>query len=117
MDSLSPWAPMKALSALVEAAVLNKRPGLRHDLETALKRHKPHFIALLKNPPRNPGDADLVRKAQTEGISLSSGLDAEVTTTVQKLPPQVVEEAIVVADMFNLNEIVSLQLLLKGRYR
>ncbi len=151
-DPLSPWAPMKALSSLVEAAVLHKRPGLRHDLEVALRKHKPQFIGLLKNPvrqghslprisflfpppasfplqPRSAGDADLVRKAQTEGIRfLSDGSAAAAAASaaagasqggddsygVQRLPPQVVEEALIIAEMFNLNEIVSLQLLLKG---
>ena len=51
-DSHSSWAPLKALASLVECAVLARRPGLRHDLEAALKRHKPQMIALLKNPVR-----------------------------------------------------------------
>lgn len=33
---------------------------------------------------------------------------------VHKLPPQVVEEALIIAELFNLNEIAALQLLLKG---
>ncbi len=79
--------------------------------------------------PRSAGDADLVRKAQTEGIRfLSDGSAAAAAASaaagasqggddsygVQRLPPQVVEEALIIAEMFNLNEIVSLQLLLKG---
>ena len=38
--------------SIVEAAVLKKRPGMKYDLEVALRKHKPHFVALLKNPVR-----------------------------------------------------------------
>ncbi len=120
-DSFSPWSSLKSLSSLVESAVLHKSPGLRPELEAALRRHKPSFIALLKNPPRNPGDADLVRKAQSEGISLAAdgadsvpGRGQQQLVQLQKLPPQVVEEALILSEMFNLNEIAALQLLLKG---
>ena len=44
------WTPIKSLASIVEAAVLKKRPGMKYDLEVALRKHKPHFVALLKNP-------------------------------------------------------------------
>lgn len=59
---------------------------------------------------RSPTDADLVRKAQSEGIRLPGAGDG-----LQKLPAQVVEEALILSELFNLNEISALQLLLKGR--
>lgn len=55
-DASSPWTPIKALSALVESAILKKQPGVKHDLEIALRKHKPQFIALLKNPVRSLND-------------------------------------------------------------
>ncbi len=54
-QSYSYWGSMKALGAIVESTVVRKTPGIRHDLEAALRKHKPQFIALLKNPVR-PGD-------------------------------------------------------------
>jgi hypothetical protein len=48
--SSCPWSSLKALSALLEAAILQRQDGLKHDLEVALRKHKPQFIALLKNP-------------------------------------------------------------------
>jgi nuclear pore complex protein Nup205 len=34
----------------VDAAIRKKQLDAVHDLEVALKRHKPDFISLLKNP-------------------------------------------------------------------
>ena len=84
------------------------------ELESVLRRHKSQFVSLLKNPVRNSGDAALVRKASSEGIKLSSGDGSSVT---QRLPPQMVDEAFIISDMFELNEISSLQLLLQGLSR
>lgn len=44
------WGPFKELEQTVQAAILRKLPDAIHDLEIALKKHKPDFIALLKNP-------------------------------------------------------------------
>jgi nuclear pore complex protein Nup205 len=63
---------------------------------------------------RSPSDADLVRKAQTEGIRLPSDLESAASSQLQRLPPQVVEEAIILSEMLNLTEISALQLLVRG---
>lgn len=44
------WGPFKELEQTVQAAIHRKLPDAIHDLEIALKKHKPDFIALLKNP-------------------------------------------------------------------
>lgn len=46
------WGPFKELEQTVQAAIHRKLPDAIHDLEIALKKHKPDFIALLKNPVR-----------------------------------------------------------------
>ena len=84
---------------------------LKPELESVLRRHKSQFVSLLKNPIRNSSDAALVRKASSEGIKLNTG---EGSTMTQRLPPQIVDEAFIISDMFELNEISSLQLLLQG---
>ena len=115
-----PWTPLKDLANIVEAAVLKNQPGILADLEISLKKFKPTFIGLLKNPPRSSADASLVRKAATEGISLpifsSSGSTtiSDDASNKQKLPAAVVEEAMIISEMFEMNEISSLQLLLQG---
>ncbi len=63
---------------------------------------------------RSPSDADLVRKAQTEGIRLPSATEDTASAPPQRLPAQVVEEALILSEMFSLNEISALQLLLRG---
>ena len=111
-----PWTPLKDLANIVEAAVLKNQPGILSDLEISLKKYKPTFIGLLKNPPRSSADASLVRKA-TEGISLpilSNSGASDDSTNKQKLPAAVVEEAMIISEMFEMNEISSLQLLLQG---
>ena len=113
-----PWTPLKDLANIVEAAVLKNQPGILSDLEISLKKYKPTFIGLLKNPPRSSADASLVRKAATEGISLqfsTSGTSlSDDASNKQKLPAAVVEEAMIISEMFEMNEISSLQLLLQG---
>ena len=110
-----PWTPLKELAATVEAAVLRNQPGILNDLESVLKKHKPTFIGLLKNTPRNSGDAALVKKAATEGISLPLVSSMEGSeSSKQKLPASIVEEAMIVSEMFEMNEISALQLLLQG---
>lgn len=112
-----PWTPLKDLAAVVEAAVLRNQPGILNDLENVLKKHKPTFIGLLKNPPRSSADASLVRKAATEGISLplvSASASGSSDSNKQKLPASMVEEAMILSEMFELNEISSLQLLLQA---
>ena len=49
---------------------------------------------LLKNPPPNPQDLEMLKKATTDGIKLPG---SEVVTT---LPASLVEEAIIVSDLF-----------------
>ena len=44
------WKPYKELLSIVERAVYRKRSEFFHDLEVALKKFKPDFISLLKNP-------------------------------------------------------------------
>ncbi len=118
IDDGNPWTPAKDLAAVVEAAILRNQPGIFSDLESTLRKHKPALMGLLKNPPRSTGDSALVKKATTEGIQLPiSGGDVYETALAskQKLPAAVVEEAMIISEMFELNEISSLQLLLKGK--
>ena len=44
------WAPFKEVVRVVNDAILRKEPSAYYKLETELKKHKPDFISLLKNP-------------------------------------------------------------------
>ena len=48
--ALGSWAPFKELSNIVNVAVVLKQQDAYFSLEKTLKKHKPDFIALLKNP-------------------------------------------------------------------
>lgn len=89
------WFTIKELWSLLDAAIVRKSPGVRPDLEAEIIQHEPWFDKLLKNPVRTTGDAEAVRaKGQQPG---------------QKSR---VEEAMILSDMFELNESTSWELLL-----
>jgi hypothetical protein len=44
------WAPFKELVRVVNDAILRKEPSAYFKLESELKKHKPDFLSLLKNP-------------------------------------------------------------------
>lgn len=50
--SVGAWRPYKELLSIVEKAVYRKRPEVFHELDVALKKYKPDFLSLLKNPVR-----------------------------------------------------------------
>ena len=109
--------------ATVETAIASQQPGSRPRLERTLKEAEHDFRYsielyifsnrnivrnLLKNPPPNAQDLELLKKATTDGIKLPG---SEISTT---LPASLVEEAIIVSELFKLNEISSVLLLLQG---
>lgn len=49
-NSLGVWRPYKELQAVVERSLYKKSPEVYHELEVSLKKFKPDFISLLKNP-------------------------------------------------------------------
>ncbi|XP_076311365.1 nuclear pore complex protein Nup205 isoform X1 [Tachypleus tridentatus] len=109
IDGGSLWAPYKDLYAKVVAAIYYKDPDTVPELEAALKKYKPDFISLLKNPARSQVHKDTVGKASTRGI------DVVGHSTPQVLPQAMVDEALILSDMFELNELVALELLIAGQ--
>ena len=85
-------ASIASLSSAVETAIVRRESvGARRGLEEVLRVNKPALIALLKNPARSPADADLVRKAQTDGIRLPHRANPDSGDTgsvLQRLPSQ-----------------------------
>jgi len=102
------WPWYKEMLATVEVALVDKQAGARPRLELMLREADTDFRNLLQNPTPSQVDADSLKKAVVDGIKLA-GQDS--TTTLSNT---LVEEAIIVADLFKLNELSSLQLLLHG---
>ena len=44
------WGPLKELWETVEGAVMRRQSESVHLLDLQLKKHKPHFLSLYKNP-------------------------------------------------------------------
>ena len=44
------WAPFKELATTVNMAIAMKQPQAYYRLESMLKKYKPDFYSLLKNP-------------------------------------------------------------------
>ncbi|BFZ24882.1 hypothetical protein BsWGS_27921 [Bradybaena similaris] len=104
----SVWAPFRELNEIVEAAVTRRQPGIVHDLEITLRKHKPDFISLLKKPTKNAAHRELVKKSTVEGIAVQG------EQRRQTFSQQFVAEALILSDLFDLNELAAVELLMAG---
>ncbi|KAG7522445.1 nuclear pore complex protein Nup205 [Solea senegalensis] len=102
------WGPLKELWETVDGAVLKKQPDSVHLLDLQLKKHKPHFLSLFKNPPKSAEQREKVRKASTEGIAIQGQQGSRL------LPEQLLSEAFILSDLFDIGELAALELLLAG---
>ncbi|XP_052809828.1 nuclear pore complex protein Nup205-like [Mya arenaria] len=102
------WSPFKDLQAVVESAIHRRQTDAVHDLEVMLKKHKTDFLSLLKNNPKNPTHREAVKKSNTVGLLIHG------EQRKQTFPSDVIEEAIILSDLFDLNEFAALELLLAG---
>ncbi|XP_050663586.1 nuclear pore complex protein Nup205 [Leptidea sinapis] len=101
------WTPFKELIAVVECYLTNesdKASYAVHTFESVLRRHKQTFLSLLKNPAKNPGSREEIKRGITEGVNLPS-----IGRTL--LSKELVDEAIILSDMYNANEFACLELL------
>nr|XP_022287742.1 nuclear pore complex protein Nup205-like isoform X2 [Crassostrea virginica] len=100
------WGPFKELEQTVQAAIHRKIPYAVHDLEIALKKHQPDFIALLKNPPKNAMYRSAVQKASKDGLPVLGD------QTRQTFSLAFIEEALLLSDLFDMSEIAAVELLM-----
>ncbi|XP_055955132.1 nuclear pore complex protein Nup205 [Patella vulgata] len=102
------WGPFRSLYDTVDAAVFRKQPGAAYDLEVALRKHKPDFISLLKKPAKNNAHREAVKKATTEGLVVQG------EQRTQTLSQQFISEALIISDLFDMNELAAVELLMAG---
>ncbi|XP_077452435.1 nuclear pore complex protein Nup205 isoform X1 [Stigmatopora argus] len=102
------WEPLKELWETVEGAVLKRQPESFHLLDLQLKKHKPQFLSLFKNPPKSAEQREKVRKASTDGIAIQGQQGSRL------LPEQLLSEAFIISDLFDIGELAALELLLAG---
>ncbi|CAH1643767.1 unnamed protein product [Spodoptera littoralis] len=101
------WTPYKELVSVVEGYLVHEGKGAPyavHTFETVLRRHKQTFLSLFKNPAKNASSREEIRRGITEGVTLPS-----IGRTL--LSKELVEEAIIISDMYNVSEYLSLELL------
>uniref|UniRef100_A0AAG5DJ40 Nuclear pore complex protein Nup205 n=1 Tax=Anopheles atroparvus TaxID=41427 RepID=A0AAG5DJ40_ANOAO len=102
------WTPYKYLLNNIENYLLppNDFADTTHavSLEALLRKHKQNFISLLKNPPKNVKCREAIKQGITDGITLP-----EFGHTI--LSKELVDESIIISDMFDVNEYVALELL------
>ncbi|TRY95539.1 hypothetical protein DNTS_007040 [Danionella cerebrum] len=99
------WGPLKELLEAVEGAIWRRQPESVHLLDLQLKKHKPNFLSLFKNP------REKVRKASTEGIAIQGQQGARL------LPETLITETFILSDLFDLGELAALELLLAGEHQ
>ncbi|XP_052241421.1 nuclear pore complex protein Nup205-like [Dreissena polymorpha] len=102
------WSPFKDLQVVVEAAIHKRQTDTVHDLEVMLKKHKTDFLSLLKNISKNLTHREAVKKSVTVGLQVHG------EQRTQTFPVEVIKEAIIISDLFDLNEYAALELLLAG---
>ncbi|XP_068134073.1 nuclear pore complex protein Nup205 isoform X2 [Hyperolius riggenbachi] len=105
------WGPYKDIWQTVESALLRKQPEATHVLEILLKKHKPDFISLFKNPPKSPQQHERIKKASMEGIMIKGQQGTRV------LPEGLIKEAFILSDLFNMGEVAAVELLLAGEHQ
>uniref|UniRef100_A0A1B0FYB5 Uncharacterized protein n=1 Tax=Phlebotomus papatasi TaxID=29031 RepID=A0A1B0FYB5_PHLPP len=99
------WSPFKTLYQTVEHHLSSPHAeGNISDLEAVLQCHRQNFISLLKNPPKDAKSREDLQRGVSEGITLP-----DLGHTV--LSKDLVDESIIISDMFDLNEYYALQLL------
>ncbi|XP_074533246.1 nuclear pore complex protein Nup205 isoform X2 [Halichoeres trimaculatus] len=102
------WGPLKELWETVDGAVLRRQTESVHLLDLLLKKHKTNFLSLFKNPPKSAEQREKVRKASTEGIAIQGQQGSRL------LPEQLLKEAFILSDLFDIGELAALELLLAG---
>ncbi|XP_015794994.1 nuclear pore complex protein Nup205 [Tetranychus urticae] len=104
------WCSLKRLNSVVSRIGTDQSDESIKELEQLLQCHKPDLMSLLANEPRNPTHREAVQKSAKDGITFIQ--DDKKNTQI--IPEKVVNEAILLSDMFDLNELIALELLIMG---
>lgn len=105
------WGPYKGVCQTVVDAVWKRKSEAPHLLNLVLKKHKPDFISLFKNPAKNVQQRDKIQKAGTEGIAIQGQQGTKL------LPEQLIKEVFILSDLFDIGELAALELLLAGEHQ
>ncbi|CAH1170192.1 unnamed protein product [Phaedon cochleariae] len=99
------WNPYKDLKGIVWKHLNQSESDLTTaELEYTLRKHKQNFFSLLQSPPRNPKARDELKKGMVDGINVR-GIGHQI------LSKELYQEAVILSDLFEINEFVALDLL------
>ncbi|XP_030921772.1 nuclear pore complex protein Nup205-like, partial [Geospiza fortis] len=87
-------------------AIWKRQPEAVHRLDQVLKKHKSDFISLFRNPPKNVQQHEKIQKASTEGVAIQGQQGTRL------LPEQLIREAFILSDLFDIGELAAVELLL-----
>uniref|UniRef100_A0A7N4PRP8 Nucleoporin 205 n=1 Tax=Sarcophilus harrisii TaxID=9305 RepID=A0A7N4PRP8_SARHA len=110
-SAASLWGPYKDIWQTVGNAIWRRQPEAVHLLDLILKKHKPDFISLFKNPAKNVQQHEKVQKASTEGVAIQGQQGTRL------LPEQLIREAFILSDLFDIGELAAVELLLAGEHQ
>uniref|UniRef100_H0V3Q7 Nucleoporin 205 n=1 Tax=Cavia porcellus TaxID=10141 RepID=H0V3Q7_CAVPO len=110
-SAASLWGPYKDVWQTVGNALWRRQPEAVHLLDVILKKHRPDFISLFKNPPKNVQQHEMVQKASTEGVAIQG------QQGTRPLPEKLIKEAFILSDLFDIGELAAVELLLAGEHQ
>ncbi|XP_010211210.1 PREDICTED: nuclear pore complex protein Nup205 [Tinamus guttatus] len=105
------WGPYKDIWQTVMNAIWKRQPEAIHRLDQVLKKHKSDFISLFRNPPKNVQQHEKIQKASTEGVAIQGQQGTRL------LPEQLIREAFILSDLFDIGELAAVELLLAGEHQ
>ncbi|XP_050530233.1 nuclear pore complex protein Nup205 isoform X2 [Daktulosphaira vitifoliae] len=105
----SSWSPYTELLPVLETIFINDRPNVAF-LKRILRAAKPHFLNIFKNPPKNAKSREQILKVMADGKPIHK-------FEMLALPKEMAEEVLILSDMYDLDELMSLELLNTARYQ
>ncbi|XP_067951509.1 nuclear pore complex protein Nup205-like [Watersipora subatra] len=104
------WTSYKELDSVVTDAVVAGNTAAQGDLELILRKHRTSFISLLETAPKNASHRKIIEKAGTDGVLIISSSHSGTCS----LDEATITETLILSDLFNINELEALELLLAG---
>ncbi|XP_020811947.1 nuclear pore complex protein Nup205 [Drosophila serrata] len=98
------WTPYKHLYSVFRQT-MSTQSGVTSDLELCLKKHKQNFTNFLRNPPKSEKSRNHLRNVQNDGVSMPG------QTRKMHLSQDLIDEAFILSDMFDLDEVFAMELL------
>ncbi len=128
------WTPYKQLCSTVEKCIIESSDACFGTLQATFQKYKQNFLSVLKNPvriasrfvdslrnavtsltrtfvfqPKNSKSRSVVKKSETDGINVF-GIEYHT------VPKDMVDEAIILSDMYDMDELMALDLLTTGTF-